>query len=797
MNNDDTEKIKIKLLIDVPSHNNKLDHFENLAENLKKIIKILSDYKKGKPESNINNTIGILGSWGSGKSTLIEMLKKEKGYEVFIFDSWSHKDDFIKRAFLIELINFMDAQIKRTFEGYSLKLISTTPYKFSEYLKGVDNKNDKKFNSKITMGEYVKKSIKINESNSNPILNINLFDKISILSLIALPFILSFIYSIFLKYITSKQFNIDLTKYGLFTTIIIILIFAAVITFALIGVMRFLFKGNSAIFLKKADTEETTSTSENFDFTNYDFQDVFINILNKYNYTKYQKSNLDEKLLIVFDNLDRVEDEAIIRCVSLIQTIIESSKSSNIAAWLLNNLYIVVPIDEERFKNAVGSVFGEYKKYSKEEFIETKNDVINLLKEVFTQLSTNNATNIFNSNASNYINQNADLTYNDSVYELEQAFVDRIFTYVLKIPDLESWVDFFKEKYEEVFQFKANDNNNGKLKDIEKEMNHVIYIFWTCRKSTAKLTPREIINFLNELAINYIYWENNPEPINISVQALYVALIKYNPEYMKKIDFISENKFNDYNFNGIIDLVATFTLNNNDKIIELLLMQKYKNKKASEIMDKFKIYNIVSKDIGSSDDKNNELESIINQKSDPTKIQFFIQDFLTKYKNEIIQNLNTLGNTYSVFNEFFSKQEYSENHELHNFKDEITNLMYYYLEESMNHQNTYNINIIINEFSGKGIGNLLIKDAEKSKKILKNLFEMILGIQHRNFIGFDFGYNTEKKESFLAGFKSINSIVKKNNIDLIKLIEEVKNELSKKNIATSELGEELKSALEK
>ncbi|MHB1646805.1 MAG: hypothetical protein EVG15_08895 [Candidatus Acididesulfobacter diazotrophicus] len=782
----DTEEIQIKLLTDAPSHDNTLGHFKNLAENLKKIIKILSDYKENNQENNINNTIGILGSWGSGKSTLIEMLKKEKDYEIFIFDSWSHKDDFIKRAFLIELVNFLDERIKKTFKGYSLKLISNIPYKFSEGTKEIDNKNDKKINSKITIGEYIKKSIKIIKSNSDPISNIKLLDKISILSLISLPFIISFIFSIFLKSITSNQSKIELTKYGLPATIVIIIILSLVITFAVIGIARFLFNKNSAIFLKKAETEESTSSAENFDFTNYDFQDVFTHILNKYKYTEYQKANPDKKLLIVFDNLDRVEDEAIIRCISLIQTIIESSKSSNIASDLLNNLYIVVPIDEERFKNAVGSVFGEYKKYSKEESIKTKNDVMRLIKEVLSPSANINAANIVNPYASNYINQNADLNYSESIYELEQAFTDRIFTYVLKIPDLESWVDFFQEKFNEVFQFEINEDSNKKLIEIKKEANHVIYIFWTCRKSTAKLTPREIKNFLNELAINYMYWENNSnDDINISIQALYVALSKYNAEYMKKIDFISENAINDDNINNLIDLVSSFINIDNNKIIEFLLMQKYKTEKASEIMNKYKFYNIVLKYINSNDDID-EAVKLIKVNGDQTKIQFFIQDLLAKYKNEIMQNLSILGNTYLVLNKFFSYQK-----EQNDFQKEIKRLIYYYLEEAINKSSSLNIvlNFIINEFSGEGISNLLMikQDTKKSNKIMEKFFELVLSSQYNNFIINDLGDNQEKKEMFFKGLRIISS-----KMPLIKLLEEAKNELLKKNPDASSSGKNIK-----
>lgn len=53
-------------------------------------------------------TIGLEGTWGSGKSSVILMLqerwKKRDDIKVFTFDAWSHQGDPLKRAFLEELI---------------------------------------------------------------------------------------------------------------------------------------------------------------------------------------------------------------------------------------------------------------------------------------------------------------------------------------------------------------------------------------------------------------------------------------------------------------------------------------------------------------------------------------------------------------------------------------------------------------------------------------------------------------------------------------------------------------------
>ncbi|MGL4392302.1 MAG: P-loop NTPase fold protein [Fusobacteriaceae bacterium] len=53
--------------------------------------------------------IGLEGEWGSGKSNVIEIMKKnfltaEKKYYFFTFDTWGHQEDLQRRAFLQELI---------------------------------------------------------------------------------------------------------------------------------------------------------------------------------------------------------------------------------------------------------------------------------------------------------------------------------------------------------------------------------------------------------------------------------------------------------------------------------------------------------------------------------------------------------------------------------------------------------------------------------------------------------------------------------------------------------------------
>jgi len=72
------------------------------------------------------------------------------------------------------------------------------------------------------------------------------------------------------------------------------------------------------ILFKKINYNETLTSSENEDFSNYDYQDYFTKIVEK-----YLTDNNKKKIIIVLDNLDRVNDDIVLNSISLIQTTIE------------------------------------------------------------------------------------------------------------------------------------------------------------------------------------------------------------------------------------------------------------------------------------------------------------------------------------------------------------------------------------------------------------------------------------------------------------------------------------------
>ena len=55
--------------------------------------------------------IGIEGSWGTGKTTVVDLLRqqleKDPLVEIFVFDAWAHRSDPLRRTFLESIVEFL------------------------------------------------------------------------------------------------------------------------------------------------------------------------------------------------------------------------------------------------------------------------------------------------------------------------------------------------------------------------------------------------------------------------------------------------------------------------------------------------------------------------------------------------------------------------------------------------------------------------------------------------------------------------------------------------------------------
>jgi hypothetical protein len=93
---------EVRLLPDFPATKDNFGPHGRIAE---AIYRLISTESGGK-------AIALIGTWGAGKSTIINLLKAKRNAEVavFIFDAWAHEGDPLRRTFLEKFISFLSDQ---------------------------------------------------------------------------------------------------------------------------------------------------------------------------------------------------------------------------------------------------------------------------------------------------------------------------------------------------------------------------------------------------------------------------------------------------------------------------------------------------------------------------------------------------------------------------------------------------------------------------------------------------------------------------------------------------------------
>jgi hypothetical protein len=235
------------------------------------IVSTLEDIIDKSPESF---TIGLYGNWGTGKSSISESLQaklKEKKIPLIIFDVWKHEGDALRRTFLIELNQKLD----------------------KEY--------DDSIYKKIDLSENIYNNTKESKS-----LGIRIpWKKILIYSLFVMGIIIPVFILFLLLYVPVLRFyDIVEDEYSAVLEFIK-LSFAALVT----GLVSFKFISS---FVEEIKVEKTKEKFQD----PIEFENQFKEILN--NGLKV------EKLVIVFDNLDRVSGDKAVEIISTIKTFLTS-----------------------------------------------------------------------------------------------------------------------------------------------------------------------------------------------------------------------------------------------------------------------------------------------------------------------------------------------------------------------------------------------------------------------------------------------------------------------------------------
>ena len=304
---------------------------ENIADNLYKLI------TDAENDSDFN--IGLEGSWGSGKSTIISILKNkfqnQQKIFYFYFDAWQHEGDPLRRIFLEELAKQLKEKVSKRSTEEEKKLEELSK-RISNRQKTVTTKTTQSATALgiwlaittflVPLGIALLSSIKLDEIDFAIYLGHGWFLFVIFFGLVLCiaPVLVIVLYCIALVYC---GFN-EIQEQGW------------------IEKFKGAFKNTSdtkrwSFLEKESSAESIQEISESEERSSIEFAKYFEEILDAL------KKNEYKKVLFIIDNLDRVDPLDSLKIWSTLQTFFQNRNPSNEEKNNEIQKYFIVPFDRE------------------------------------------------------------------------------------------------------------------------------------------------------------------------------------------------------------------------------------------------------------------------------------------------------------------------------------------------------------------------------------------------------------------------------------------------------------------
>ena len=303
------ERCPTKLLADTPAETDAFGSHERVAGSIAEVVQTESGGK----------AIGLEGGWGAGKSTIVKLISqklshtRESAHEIAVFDMWSHQDDPLRRTFLESLIT---------------------------RVQGFGWVNKEKWDQRIA--ELARRR---REDTTRIVPRLTRTGVGFAFTLLAIP-IGSALIGAGLSLLGSKDASATLGAVLLPVGIIIAL--APAIYYGGVRIWRIIRRGwrseedgglseLPALVTGQASTESRTLVTQTPDPTSVEFESIFRDLLDE----ALEPEN--RKLLIVVDNLDRVEPSDALSIWSTLQTFLGHTDYQR-PDWI-DRLWVLIPYD--------------------------------------------------------------------------------------------------------------------------------------------------------------------------------------------------------------------------------------------------------------------------------------------------------------------------------------------------------------------------------------------------------------------------------------------------------------------
>lgn len=451
---------------------------EKLARNICEYMRKVDAKADSDDGIRIPRIIGLEGGWGTGKSNVVRMIRNTMGdesYYTFTYDAWGHQEDLQRRSILETLTN--DLITDKVLQGkVNIQMRNGKPHE-DEWNKQL---------SLLLSNKTTTYKNSIPRLSSAAVWGIILVACAGLFSTIA-------------NQIWDNTENLSCSLKN-----VMALLYASPFVMAILLILYNRWKdGNWDWALKMVSQKEDNTVDEEYTSSEEPSVAEFKNWMKAISdhLGKEKGNDRKKKLIIVFDNMDRLHSEKVMQLWSSIYTFF--------AGVEFENIWAIIPYD---YKHLCQAIYG----------IENKDGNIETKEE--------------GSKDSGDTSDRDTTSDSDPKYETIKRFIEKTFpiTYIVPQPVITDYKRLFNNYFEAAF---------GKG---QHDQEHICQVFMQLHSNP---NPRTIISFVNELVAMRMQWDE--EKYRLQNLALYILKRDY---LFHKWNSLEANLLKDYLFDQVSPL---------------------------------------------------------------------------------------------------------------------------------------------------------------------------------------------------------------------------------------------------